>query len=235
MKTPLCELLGVEFPLFAFSHCRDVVAAVSNAGGFGVLGASRHTPEELELELKWIDEHVHGRPYGVDILMPENMVGRDGSVDVETLRARVPERHKEFVQALLARYGVTLDLDDPRVNKREMPLLPAVSERLMDVAFSHPIKLIANALGVPPQIDDRSWARARHPGRSAGRREGACDPPGAGWCRHHRRRRCGSRRPHRRSLDARAGAGSDSRAFSRSARCRSSLQAASSPAGRWRR
>jgi NAD(P)H-dependent flavin oxidoreductase YrpB (nitropropane dioxygenase family) len=151
MRTPLCELLGVEFPLFAFSHQRDVVAAVTNAGGFGVLGASRHTPEELELELKWIDEHVHGRPYGVDILMPENMVGRDGSVDVETLRARVPERHKEFVQALLARYAVTLDLDDPRVAKREMPLLPAISERLMDVAFSHPIRLIANALGVPPQ------------------------------------------------------------------------------------
>jgi NAD(P)H-dependent flavin oxidoreductase YrpB (nitropropane dioxygenase family) len=160
MKTPLCELLDVEFPLFAFSHCRDVVAAVSNAGGFGVLGASRHTPEELELELKWIDEHVHGRPYGVDILMPENMVGRDGSVDIETLRARVPERHKEFVQALLARYAVTLDLNDPRVMKREMPLLPAISERLMEVAFSHPIKLIANALGVPPQsMIDRARAQ----------------------------------------------------------------------------
>jgi NAD(P)H-dependent flavin oxidoreductase YrpB (nitropropane dioxygenase family) len=160
MKTPLCELLDVEFPLFAFSHCRDVVAAVSNAGGFGVLGASRHTPEELELELKWIDEHVHGRPYGVDILMPENMVGRDGSVDIESLRARVPERHKEFVQALLARYAVTLDLDDPRVMKREMPLLPAISERLMEVAFSHPIKLIANALGVPPQsMIDRARAQ----------------------------------------------------------------------------
>ena len=160
MKTPLCELLDIEFPLFAFSHCRDVVAAVSNAGGFGVLGASRHTPEELELELKWIDEHVHGRPYGVDILMPENMVGRDGSVDIETLRARVPERHKEFVQALLARYAVTLDLDDPHVMKREMPLLPAISERLMEVAFSHPIKLIANALGVPPQsMIDRARAQ----------------------------------------------------------------------------
>jgi len=160
MKTPLCDLLGIEFPLFAFSHCRDVVAAVSNAGGFGVLGASRHTPEELELELKWIDEHVHGRPYGVDILIPENMVGRDGSVDVETLRARVPAAHKEFVQALLARYGVTIDLDDPRVAKREMPLLPAMSARLMDVAFSHPIKLIANALGVPPQaMIDRARAQ----------------------------------------------------------------------------
>ncbi|HET9448979.1 MAG TPA: nitronate monooxygenase [Steroidobacteraceae bacterium] len=160
MKTPLCELLGVEFPLFAFSHCRDVVAAVTNAGGFGVLGASRHTPEELELELKWIDEHVHGRPYGVDILIPENMVGRDGSIDVETLRARVPTAHKEFVQSLLARYGVTIDLDDPRVAKREMPLLPQMSARLMDVAFSHPIKLIANALGVPPQaMIDRARAQ----------------------------------------------------------------------------
>ena len=98
MKTPLCDLLGIEFPLFAFSHCRDVVAAVTNAGGFGVLGASRHTPEELELELKWIDEHVHGRPYGVDILIPENMIGRDENVDAATLRARVPARHKEFVQ-----------------------------------------------------------------------------------------------------------------------------------------
>jgi NAD(P)H-dependent flavin oxidoreductase YrpB (nitropropane dioxygenase family) len=160
MKTPLCELLGVEFPLFAFSHCRDVVAAVTNAGGFGVLGASRHTPEELELELKWIDEHVHGRPYGVDILIPENMVGRDGSIDVETLRARVPTAHKEFVQSLLARYGVSIDLDDPRVAKREMPLLPQMSARLMDVAFSHPIKLIANALGVPPQaMIDRARAQ----------------------------------------------------------------------------
>src|SRR5215208_5984015 len=151
MKTALCELLGIEFPLFAFSHCRDVVAAVTNAGGFGVLGASRHTPEELELELKWIDEHVHGRPYGVDVLIPENIVGRDENVDSATLRARVPERHKEFVRSLLARYGVALDFDDPILTRRELSLLPAVSSRLMDVAFSHPIKLIANALGVPPQ------------------------------------------------------------------------------------
>ena len=160
MKTPLCDLLGIEFPLFAFSHCRDVVAAVTNAGGFGVLGASRHTPEELELELKWIDEHVHGRPYGVDILIPENMIGRDENVDAQTLRARVPAQHKEFVRSLLARYDVTVDLDDPILAKRDFPLLPQVSARLMDVAFSHPIKLIANALGLPPQsMIDRGRAQ----------------------------------------------------------------------------
>jgi hypothetical protein len=64
MKSPVCAMLGVEFPLFAFSHCRDVVAAVSRAGGFGVLGATTHTPESIEQELRWIDDHVDGKPYG---------------------------------------------------------------------------------------------------------------------------------------------------------------------------
>ena len=74
MRTPICDRLGIEFPIFAFSHCRDVVAAVSRAGGFGVLGALAFTPEELEIELNWIDEHVDGKPYGVDIVMPAKYV-----------------------------------------------------------------------------------------------------------------------------------------------------------------
>src|SRR5690349_7189267 len=73
MKSPICEMLGIDFPLVAFSHCRDVIAAVSRAGGFGVLGATAFTPEQLELELKWIDEHIDGKPYGVDVLIPENL------------------------------------------------------------------------------------------------------------------------------------------------------------------
>jgi NAD(P)H-dependent flavin oxidoreductase YrpB (nitropropane dioxygenase family) len=160
MKSPLCDLLGIDFPLFAFSHCRDVVAAVTNAGGFGVLGASSHSPEQLDLELKWIDDHVHGRPYGVDILIPEHMVGRDENVDSEALRARLPARHKAFVRELLARHDMPIDLDDPAMAPRRMTLLPEVSAQLMDVAFSHPIKLIANALGVPPQaMIDRGRAQ----------------------------------------------------------------------------
>ena len=73
MKSPICDILGIEFPLLAFSHCRDVVAAVSRAGGFGVLGATAHSPETLERELKWIDDHADGKPYGVDVLIPENI------------------------------------------------------------------------------------------------------------------------------------------------------------------
>ena len=68
MYDSLRDLTGVEFPLFAFSHCRDVVAAVSRAGGFGVLGGTTFTPESLEIELKWIDEHVNGKPYGVVLM-----------------------------------------------------------------------------------------------------------------------------------------------------------------------
>ena len=75
MRTPICDRLDIEFPIFAFSHCRDVVAAVSKAGGFGVLGAVAFTPEQLEVELDWIDEHVGDRPYGVDIIVPAKYVG----------------------------------------------------------------------------------------------------------------------------------------------------------------
>ena len=77
MKTEICERLGIEFPIFAFSHCRDVVAAVSRAGGLGVLGAVAYSPEQLELELKWIDEHVDGKPYGVDTVIPAQYLGKD--------------------------------------------------------------------------------------------------------------------------------------------------------------
>src|ERR1700749_924205 len=73
MKSPVSDMLGVEFPLFAFSHCRDVVAAVSRAGGFGVVGATGHTADSGRTELKWMDDHVGGKPYGLDVLMPENM------------------------------------------------------------------------------------------------------------------------------------------------------------------
>ncbi|MGH8178662.1 MAG: NAD(P)H-dependent flavin oxidoreductase [Steroidobacter sp.] len=150
MKTQLCERLGIEFPLFAFSHCRDVVAEVSRAGGFGVLGAVGFSPEQLELELRWIDQHVDGRPYGVDVLVPENMTMRgESGFDAKGLASRIPAQHREFVHDLLANYGVEGG-GEPR-STGHAPFMADVAEQLMDVAFAHPIRLIANALGVPPQ------------------------------------------------------------------------------------
>ena len=107
MKSVLCEMLGIEFPLFAFSHCRNVVAAVSRAGGFGVLGATGFSPDSLEQELKWLDDNIGGKPYGVDVLIPENIATKgEKSVGSATLAERIPQRHRDFVRELLIKYDV---------------------------------------------------------------------------------------------------------------------------------
>jgi len=151
MKSPVCNMLDIEFPLFAFSHCRDVVAAVSRAGGFGVLGATAHSPDTIEQELKWIDDHVGGKPYGVDVLIPENMsTAGETNVTWKSLEARVPEAHRDFTRNLLKRYDIELAAP-PVADNQAQPFDPAWALEMLKVSFRHPIRLIANALGVPPK------------------------------------------------------------------------------------
>jgi NAD(P)H-dependent flavin oxidoreductase YrpB (nitropropane dioxygenase family) len=158
VKNALCDMLQIEFPLVAFSHCRDVVAAVSRAGGLGVFGGVRCTPDELEQELAWIDSHVGGKPYGADIVFPENTAGA-ASATQEDLMAQVPQAHRDFVASLLTANGIHFGEDDPL---RRAPTLSAgLGEALLEVAFRHPIRLIANALGIaPPAMIDRAKANA---------------------------------------------------------------------------
>jgi NAD(P)H-dependent flavin oxidoreductase YrpB (nitropropane dioxygenase family) len=151
MKSPICEMLGIEFPLLAFSHCRDVVAAVSRAGGFGVLGATAHSPKTLEQELTWIDDHVDGKPYGIDVLIPEN-ISTAGEKDVtwKSLECRITPEHRDFTRSLLKKYGVDLKITEVPADQPQ-PFDGETALRLLDVSFNHPIRLIANALGVPPK------------------------------------------------------------------------------------
>jgi NAD(P)H-dependent flavin oxidoreductase YrpB (nitropropane dioxygenase family) len=150
MRTALTDMLGLDFPLVAFSHCRDVVATVTNSGGFGMLGAVRFTPDQLDEELSWLDAVTHGRPYGVDVLIPTRLAGRDEGLSAGETAARVPAEHVEFARGLLLRYGVIRNGDD-------FQLRPAAAvqyedqnvKALLDVAFSHPVKLVASALGIP--------------------------------------------------------------------------------------
>jgi NAD(P)H-dependent flavin oxidoreductase YrpB (nitropropane dioxygenase family) len=149
MKSVICDRLGIEFPLFAFSHCRDVVAAVSRAGGFGVLGATRHSPESIQVELKWIDDHVDGKPYGLDVLIPENLATRgEKGLTARALADRIPQGHRDFVADLLKRNNVPPPAD--QVRDGAPPYDPEQALDTLEAAFRHPIKLIANALGVPP-------------------------------------------------------------------------------------
>ena len=109
MQTELCERLGIEFPIFAFSHCRDVVAAVSNAGGLGVLGAGWFSPEEFKQQLDWLDQHVGEHPYGIDVVIPQQYEGReepDPEVLEQRLWAQVPAEHLAFARELLRNHSV---------------------------------------------------------------------------------------------------------------------------------
>ncbi len=151
MKSPICDMLGIEFPLLAFSHCRDVVAAVSRAGGFGVLGATSHTPESIEQELKWIDDHVDGKPYGLDVLIPENIsTAGEKNVTWKSLEARISSEHRAFTRNLLKKYGIELTTTNVADNQPQ-PFDAQCALEVLDASFRHPIRLIANALGVPPK------------------------------------------------------------------------------------
>jgi NAD(P)H-dependent flavin oxidoreductase YrpB (nitropropane dioxygenase family) len=151
MRTRVAELLGVEFPICAFSHCRDVVAAVSNAGGFGVLGAVAHSPERLETELSWIEEQTGGKPYGVDLLLPPKYVGAEsGGIDSRQVRELLPDEHRRFVDDLLSRYGIPASTAETPQPSGGLNISPKGYEPLLDVAFGHHIRLIASALGSPP-------------------------------------------------------------------------------------
>jgi len=146
VKTPICEQYGIEFPLFAFSHCRDVVAAVTNAGGLGVLGGVAFRPDQLEQELCWIDDHVGGKPYGVDIIVPAKYEGKGENLTRDQLATRIPDEHRAFINELLVAHNI--ELEELRV--AGSALSGNTGRELLEVSLNHPIKLMANALGVPP-------------------------------------------------------------------------------------
>jgi len=147
MATTFCKLLGTEYPIVAFSHCRDVVAAVSRAGGLGVLGAAKFTPDELETALTWIDNNLQGRPYGVDVLAPP-ADGEADNIDLEKLRQRIPAAHQDFVDQIASKYhvpplsegAVPTEFAGVIINRRDL-------EAHIEVALRHPIRLLVSGLG----------------------------------------------------------------------------------------
>jgi len=154
VRTPVCDQFGIEFPIFAFSHCRDVVAAVSRAGGFGVLGALAFTPEELEIELAWIDDHCDGKPYGVDLVMPANYVGKGGvQPSADELRAMIPQEYWDYTEKILSEFGVPPLPDELKERPRAAGLgVDDQATRAVEVALKHDhVRLLVNALGPPPK------------------------------------------------------------------------------------
>jgi NAD(P)H-dependent flavin oxidoreductase YrpB (nitropropane dioxygenase family) len=178
MRTRVTELLDIEFPILAFSHCRDVVAAVSKAGGMGVLGAVAHTPEALETDLNWIEEQVGDRPYGVDLIVPAKYAGDDGGgYTVDDIRKLIPPEHVQFIDDIMARYEVPeLPADDTssanavNLDSNDAPFSANAAGPQLDIALAHRTAFVANALGPPPQfLIDRCKEESRLIGALAGR------------------------------------------------------------------
>ena len=186
MKNRLCEMFGIEAPIFAFSHCRNVVVEVSKAGGLGVLGMARMSAERVHEELTWIDDHIGGKPYGVDILNPASYEDfGDRKFDPERL---LPQEHRDFVRNMLDDAGIPPlpPNDADRIMKAmvgEFTFTPAESAKMLDIAFRHPIKLIVNALGSPSkELVERAHAKgvkiaamAGAPKHALRHKEAGCD------------------------------------------------------------
>lgn len=148
MHTELCERFGIEYPIFVFTPSEKVAAAVSKAGGLGVLGCVRfNDADDLENVLQWMDANTDGKPYGVDIVMPAKVPTEGSAVDINKL---IPQSHRDFVAKTLADLGVPPLPEDEERNEGVLGWLHSVARSHVEVALKHPIKLIANALGSPP-------------------------------------------------------------------------------------
>ena len=147
IHTRICDLLGIEHPIFAFSSSVDVVVAVSLAGGAGVLGATRMFPEEIEADLTEIRRRVGARPFGVDLVLPKGMPERNNREEVE---AKIPLEHQEFVDHLFEKYSVPRDGQaGPRsrfVRSEEM------ARRQTDVVLASDVDIFAMGIGSPPEF-----------------------------------------------------------------------------------
>jgi NAD(P)H-dependent flavin oxidoreductase YrpB (nitropropane dioxygenase family) len=176
MKTAITEMFGIDVPIVAFTHCRDVVAAVSKAGGLGVLGAVAHSDRQLEIDLEWIEDEIGDRPYGVDLIVPAKYAGSDeGGIKMNDLLAMIPQEHREFVDDILQRYDVPELTDDPGGRglvgggDDTAPFSADRADAQLEIALAHRPALIVNALGPPPaHMIERVRAEGRLVGALAG-------------------------------------------------------------------
>ncbi len=157
MKNDLTEMFGIDVPIFAFTHCRDVVTAVCKAGGLGVLGAAGHTPEGLEVDLRWIEDELDGQPYGVDVIVPAKYAGSDeGGLKASDLKAMIPQSHRDYLDDIMDRYDVPPLPDDAgkgAFDTSDDAAAPMSADQVgpqLDIAMAYNPSIIVNALGPPP-------------------------------------------------------------------------------------
>ena len=155
LRTKLCDLLGIEYPIIAFTHCKDVAVAVINAGGFAVLGEAMHTPDDIASDITWIRERVDGKPFGVDLLLPAS-APPSGSLD--DLQSKIPESHREFARHIKEKYDVPAP-KGPVALHTWGGLNQELARAQFDVVLDERVPVIASGLGSPAFLLDAAHAR----------------------------------------------------------------------------
>lgn len=153
LRTRLCDMLGIQFPIVAFSHCKDVVAEITNAGGLGVLGEVARTPDEIAKDIAWLRQRVGDRPFGVDLLIPES-VPAGGTI--EELEKQIPAEHRQFMRSLRDKYGVA---DRPTSQSHESLQTQEYARKQLDVVLSCRVPVFASGLGNPAFVLEAAHAQ----------------------------------------------------------------------------
>ncbi len=155
LRTKLCDMLGIEFPIIAFTHCKDVLVAVINAGGFSVLGEAMHSPDEIAADTKWIRDRIDGKPFGIDLVLPAS-VPPAGTLD--ELAAEIPESHRQFAKTIKEKYDVP-DPKGPIALHQWGGLNQAMARAQLDVLLEERVPVICSGLGNPAFILETAHER----------------------------------------------------------------------------
>jgi NAD(P)H-dependent flavin oxidoreductase YrpB (nitropropane dioxygenase family) len=156
LHTKLCDMLGIEFPIVAFTHCKDVVAAVCNAGGLGVLGETGHTPDEIAADIKWLRDRIGDRPFGVDLLIPASV---PPSGTVGELAEEIPDEHRRFVQKIKEENNIPDPKPDSTRPRGMRALTQESARKQLDVVLDERVPVFASGLGNPAFVLEAAHAR----------------------------------------------------------------------------
>lgn len=155
LHTPFCEMFGIEYPIIAFTHCKDVVVAVTNAGGFSVLGEAMHTPDEIAADLKWIRDRIGSKPFGVDLVLPASVPPAGG---LDELKSKIPQGHRDYADMIHKKY----DVPEPK-GKEALHQWGGLNQQMaraqLEVLLEERVPLLCSGLGNPAFILDAAHAR----------------------------------------------------------------------------
>ena len=169
LHTKICDMFGIEFPIFAFSHCKDVVAAVTNAGGFGVLGELGRSPDEIAQDSEWLRERVGDKPFGLDLVFPASVP--TGTPTMEELKAQIPAGHAAFMDRVFEEHGIprpSQQVEEGGVSRGGL-YSQEVARKQMEAALDTRVPFIASGLGLPAFAVDAAHARGIKLGALVGR------------------------------------------------------------------